>query len=122
MTRFIKLKIDQKIEEFQARANSSAAGGLATTNRAAVTTVVVKDRDTIAMGGLMRDQSIESVSKVPFLGDIPIVGWLFKNTTKTVSKVNLTLLPNTTNYGLLPKNSWRESANKPKATRLTFKV
>ena len=37
----------------------------------------------------MRDQSIESVSKVPLLGDIPIVGWLFKNKTKTVSKVNL---------------------------------
>ena len=32
-----------------------------------VTTVVVKDKDTIAMGGLMRDQSIESVSKVPLL-------------------------------------------------------
>ncbi|MAW06810.1 MAG: hypothetical protein CME61_00860, partial [Halobacteriovoraceae bacterium] len=58
-------------------------------NRAAVTTVVVRDRDTIAMGGLMRDQSIESTSKVPLLGDIPILGWLFKNTTKTMSKVNL---------------------------------
>ena len=89
VTRFVKLKIDQKIEEFQARANTSAAGGLATTNRAAVTTVVVRDRDTIAMGGLMRDQTIESVSKVPLLGDIPIFGWLFKNTTKTMSKVNL---------------------------------
>ena len=89
VTRFVKLKIDQKIEEFQARANASAAGGLATTNRAAVTTVVVRDRDTIAMGGLMRDQAIESVSKVPLLGDIPIFGWLFKNTTKTMSKVNL---------------------------------
>lgn len=89
VTRFVKLKIDQKIEEFQARANASAAGGLATTNRAAITTVVVRDRDTIAMGGLMRDQAIESVSKVPLLGDIPIFGWLFKNTTKTMSKVNL---------------------------------
>jgi general secretion pathway protein D len=89
ITRFVKLKIDQKIEEFQARANTSAAGGLATTNRAAITTVVVRDRDTIAMGGLMRDQTIESVSKVPLLGDIPIFGWLFKNTTKTMSKVNL---------------------------------
>ena len=89
VTRFVKLKIDQKIEEFQARANSTAAGGLATTNRATVTTVVVRDKDTIAMGGLMRDQTIQSTSKVPLLGDIPLLGWLFKNRSKTISKVNL---------------------------------
>ena len=41
VTRFVKLKIDQKIEEFRVEATQSSAGGLATTNRAAVTTVVV---------------------------------------------------------------------------------
>jgi general secretion pathway protein D len=41
------------------------------------------------MGGLMRDKELNSVSKVPLLGDIPVLGWLFKNTTKTVEKVNL---------------------------------
>jgi len=89
ITRFVKLKIDQKVEEFQQRANTSSAGGIATTARAAVTTVVVRDRDTIAMGGLMRDQSLESLSKVPLLGDIPVLGWLFRNKQETVSKVNL---------------------------------
>ena len=89
VTRFVKLKIDQKIEEFQSRANSSTAGGLATTSRAAVTTVVVRDRDTIAMGGLMRDQQTETEAKVPLLGDIPAIGWLFKNYTKSDTKVNL---------------------------------
>ena len=89
VTRFVKLKIDQKIEEFRVEATQSAAGGLATTNRAAVTTVVVRDRDTIAMGGLMRDQTTESVSKVPLLGDIPLLGWLFKNRSKKTAKVNL---------------------------------
>jgi general secretion pathway protein D len=89
VTRFVKLKIDQKIEEFRVEATQSAAGGLATTNRAAITTVVVRDRDTIAMGGLMRDQTTESISKVPLLGDIPLLGWLFKNRSKKTSKVNL---------------------------------
>ena len=89
VTRFVKLKIDQKIEEFRVEATQSAAGGLATTNRAAVTTVVVRDRDTIAMGGLMRDQTTESISKVPLLGDIPLLGWLFKNRSKKTAKVNL---------------------------------
>ncbi len=89
ITRFVKLKIDQKIEEFRTSANSTTAGGLATTSRATVTTVVVRDRDTIAMGGLMRDQKIDSESKVPLLGDIPILGWLFKNKQQSTSKVNM---------------------------------
>ncbi len=91
VTRFIKLKIDQKIQDFSARAlpEGVASQGVATTERAAVTTVVVRDRDTIAMGGLMRDREVDSVSKVPLLGDIPLLGWLFKNKTKEVQKVNL---------------------------------
>jgi general secretion pathway protein D len=50
---------------------------------------VVRDRDTIAMGGLMRDQKIESESKVPLLGDIPVLGWLFKNKQNSTTKVNM---------------------------------
>ncbi|MBT3584982.1 MAG: type II secretion system secretin GspD [Halobacteriovoraceae bacterium] len=91
VTRFVKLKIDQKIEDFSSRALPSGVAdeGLATTVRSAVTTVVIRDRDTIAMGGLMRDRESSRVSKVPFLGDIPILGWLFKSTTNTIEKVNL---------------------------------
>ena len=91
VTRFIKLKIDQQIEDFSQRElpQSLQDKGVATTTRKAVTTVVVRDRDTVAMGGLMRDKTVESESKVPLLGDIPILGWLFKNKSKTVEKVNL---------------------------------
>lgn len=91
VTRFVKLKIDQKIQDFSARAlpDGVANEGLATTERSTVTTVVVRDRDTIAMGGLMRDKETTSMSKVPLLGDIPVLGWLFKNKTTTVEKVNL---------------------------------
>ena len=89
VTRFIKLKIDQKIEDFSQRALTSGVGGVATTTRSAVTTVVVRDKDTIAMGGLMRDNEVVKVNKVPLLGDIPVVGWLFKNQSKDVNKVNL---------------------------------
>lgn len=89
VTRFIKLKIDQKIEDFSQRSTTSGSGGVATTTRAAVTTVVVRDKDTIAMGGLMRDNEVVNVNKVPLLGDIPIIGWLFKNQRKSITKVNL---------------------------------
>jgi general secretion pathway protein D len=91
VTRFVKLKIDQKVEDFSSRALPSGlqSEGVATTTRSAITTVVVRDRDTIAMGGLMRDKTTETESKVPLLGDIPVLGWLFKNTAKNTEKVNL---------------------------------
>ena len=91
VTRFVKLKIDQKIQDFSSRAlpDGVSSDGVATVERAAVTTVVVRDRDTIAMGGLMRDKEVSTESKVPLLGDIPILGWLFKNTRNAIEKVNL---------------------------------
>jgi general secretion pathway protein D len=88
VTRFIKLKIDQKMNDFSDRA-TNASTGVATVERATQTTVVVRDRDTIAMGGLMRDKEVTTESKVPLLGDIPILGWLFKHKSKAISKVNL---------------------------------
>ena len=92
VTRFITLKIDQKIEDFSQRADQqskSELGGVATTMRSAVTTVVVRDLDTIAMGGLMRDKETIVINKVPLLGDIPILGWLFKNSQRSFGKTNL---------------------------------
>jgi general secretion pathway protein D len=89
-TRFIKLKIDQKIEDFSTRQlNIPAGGGMGTVIRQLNTTVVCRDKDTIAMGGLMRDKETNTVNKIPLLGDIPILGWLFKNTSRSVEKVNL---------------------------------
>lgn len=91
VTHFIKLKIDQKIEDFSERPLPAGVqnNGVGTVIRAINTTVVVRDKDTIAMGGLMRDKESHSVNKVPLLGDIPVLGWLFKNTKKSVEKVNL---------------------------------
>jgi general secretion pathway protein D len=91
VTRFIKLKIDQKIEDFSSRALPAGVqnNGVGTVIRSLATTVVVRDKDTIAMGGLMRDKETNTVNKVPLLGDIPVLGWLFKNTAKSVEKVNL---------------------------------
>lgn len=91
VTRFVRLNIDQKIDDFSTRnlPDGLRNQGIATTTRSALTTVVVRDRDTIAMGGLMRDRETQRESKVPLLGDIPVLGWLFKNTQRSVEKVNL---------------------------------
>ncbi len=90
VTRFVKLKINQKIDDFKSGQGDPNSGvGLPTTTRTAITEVMVRDRDTIAMGGLLRDREIVSNSKVPILGDIPVLGWLFKNKSRTVEKVNI---------------------------------
>lgn len=88
-TKMIKLKITQKIDDFSNRPVNNTAGGVATTTRTVNTTVFVRDNDTIAMGGLMRDRESVVTSKIPLLGDIPVLGWLFKNKKKSRDKVNL---------------------------------
>jgi general secretion pathway protein D len=89
VTRFVKLKINQKIDDFKAGVDQVPGKGLPKTTRAAVTEVMVRDRDTVAMGGLLRDRESVENTKVPILGDIPVLGWLFKSRSRTVEKVNL---------------------------------
>ena len=90
-SRFIKLKIGLKANDFSNRILPDALqeSGVGITVRTADSTVIVRDRDTIAMGGLMRDAQTDTISKVPLLGDIPVLGWLFKNKTKSTTKRNL---------------------------------
>ncbi len=53
------------------------------------TNVSVHDGRTIVVGGLMRHQKTETEAKVPFLGDIPLLGWFFKNKSVENKKTNL---------------------------------
>ena len=46
------------------------------------TKAIVSDREVLALGGLLQNKSTKDVSKVPGLGDVPILGWLFKNEGK----------------------------------------
>jgi general secretion pathway protein D len=87
---YIRLDINQEISAVAP--SKGNAVDLVTTKRAAKTSVVVKDNETVVIGGLIQDQENNTVSKVPFLGDIPVLGWLFKTTTKTRSKTNLMIL------------------------------
>jgi len=51
--------------------------------------VTVKDRRTIVIGGLIRDDVTTIERKVPLLGDIPLLGWLFRKQTKQRNRTNL---------------------------------
>lgn len=57
--------------------------------RSAQTQVLVRDGETIIIGGLMRDDLISSQSKLPLLGDLPLVGRLFKSSADIGSKTEL---------------------------------
>jgi general secretion pathway protein D len=82
----IRLEVDEKISEV---APGSSNLGPSTSERTAKTIVVAKDQQTILIGGLMSDKTINTVTKIPILGDIPILGFFFRNTSKKVVKTNL---------------------------------
>jgi len=63
--------------------------GVPLSNRKIENTVVVKDGETVVIGGLISDAYQDNVSKIPWLGDIPFLGWLFKTTSRTLEKKNL---------------------------------
>ena len=60
-----------------------------TQKRTVDTTVIVKDNQTVVIGGLIEDTITNNESKVPVLGDIPLLGWLFKNQSEENTKTNL---------------------------------
>jgi len=60
-----------------------------TTKRSAKTSVVVKDKQTIVIGGLIQDKETRSITKIPLLGDIPFLGWFFKYSSTEKQKTNL---------------------------------
>ena len=68
---------------------TAAQVGVTTSKRTAQTLVVVKDRQTVIIGGLMKDNVSHVETKIPVLGDIPILGYLFKTSRKTMEKTNL---------------------------------
>ncbi len=63
--------------------------GPALSNRRIENVVVVADDETVVIGGLIGDRYQDDVTKVPWLGDIPVLGWLFKTQNKKVQKANL---------------------------------
>ena len=68
---------------------SSVPVGPTTTKRSMETTTIAKDQQTLVIGGLVRDDIVLNEKKIPFLGDIPFIGWLFKSQSRASVKLNL---------------------------------
>ena len=92
----IRLEIKQEITAIAENVAQTIGSGAATvpvgpttTKRSMETTAIAKDNQTIVVGGLVRDNITISERKIPLLGDIPWLGWLFRFESRQTEKLNL---------------------------------
>lgn len=86
---FIKLKIEEQLDEIEAMDPNL---GPTTSKRKVSNTVVVRDQQPVVIGGLITDRESTGVAKIPLLGDLPLIGVLFRKSAKRVEKKNLMLI------------------------------
>ncbi len=86
----LELKVEvQEIEEGSGGGDVVSQGGFITSKREIETVALVADNETVVLGGLVSTTETESEDKIPLLGDIPILGALFRNKSKTKRRSNL---------------------------------
>lgn len=93
--RTITLAVEQEVESVREE-QISAAQDLITDKRSIKTNVLVDDGTILVLGGLIEDRTTRSQTKVPILGDIPLLGRFFSSDTKSVRKQNLMVFIKTT--------------------------
>ncbi|MDH5639767.1 MAG: hypothetical protein OEY28_00625 [Nitrospira sp.] len=93
---FIRLEIKQEITAISESVAQTIGSGTATvpvgpttTKRSMETTTIAHDQQTLVVGGLVRDNLTLNERKVPLLGDIPLLGWLFRSQNRASEKLNL---------------------------------
>ena len=89
----VRLDVDEMISDVQSTPDKGDTyGTLSYLERTATTTLTVKDGETIVIGGLVRSRVTRSETKVPVLGDIPLLGVLFRTRADRTEKSNLILI------------------------------
>jgi general secretion pathway protein D len=84
----LMLEVKHEADELQ----GEGPGGPTWSTRAIETRVVVRDQQTVVIGGLLQEREVAKTTKVPILGDIPLLGHLFKQSTKSKRKTNLVIM------------------------------
>ena len=88
--RLVRMQISLEVTSIDQRATLTTASTLPVTLKRTVdTTVIVKDQQTVVIGGLIDDSTTKTENKVPVLGDVPLLGWLFKKSSNEDTKTNL---------------------------------
>lgn len=89
----VRIELEQEVSDLGSQI--SVGNGLTQpiiTNRSVKNVVVARDQQTIVIAGLISDRKGDTESKIPFFGDIPIIGWLFKTWSDTKRKTNLLIV------------------------------
>ncbi|HEY6727307.1 MAG TPA: type II secretion system secretin GspD [Polyangiaceae bacterium] len=87
-----QVRLELELESSAAGAPQGALGAVPITQRMTTTTLVVKDQQTVVIGGLTREEYVTARTKVPVLGDLPVLGFLFRSSTSKKRKTNLLLV------------------------------
>ncbi|UCD80773.1 MAG: type II secretion system secretin GspD [Desulfobacterales bacterium] len=88
--RLVRMQISLEVTAIDLQATLTTSTTLPVTLKRTVdTTVIVKDQQTVVIGGLIDDSTTQSENKVPVLGDIPLLGWLFRKKQDDSVKTNL---------------------------------
>lgn len=87
----VVLEVEQEVSEVGAT-TSSSINSPTIQQRRIKTTVAVRDGESLALGGLMQDRSSLARDQVPILGDVPVLGNLFKSKTDTIKRTELLIL------------------------------
>ncbi len=89
----LRMEIFQEIttinEALQESVGNAEDVGVPLSNRRIENTVVVDDGETVVIGGLLSEDYDDLITKVPWLGNVPVLGWLFKSTSRQLVKTNL---------------------------------
>ena len=88
---YVTLELFQEVTDIEedSQGLDVTSAGFITSKRSAETTVLVKDNQTIVIGGLMGATDTEVETKIPVLGDLPLIGALFRGKRKVSRKTNL---------------------------------
>lgn len=85
----ITLQLNPSIEAIIDEGPSDVAFAPTISKREVSTTVTVPDRATVVISGLIREDVVKQAWKVPFLGDIPLIGWFFRSKSDRTQRTNL---------------------------------
>ena len=88
--RLVRMQINLEVTNIDVASTQTTSSTLPVTEKRTVdTTVIVKDNQTVVIGGLIDDTTDRNERKVPVLGDIPVLGWLFRDRSELNTKTNL---------------------------------
>jgi len=116
----VRLQIFQEVSSVQDRTN---VAGVITNKRSIESTVLVDDGQIVALGGLVQDDMTATVDKIPLLGDLPLIGSLFRYDTRRQTKTNLMVflrplvLRDSTAYGGVTTERYRQLLGEQEKTQ-----